>query len=173
MHHNAHRYQTQVPCHLLPSERINDFCSFFPFWVREWNKLDNTIQDTESIKQFKSMLKIFFSLNERSLFSIYDPLGGKLLTRLRLQFIHLNEQKLHHNSKDCKSPMCDCGAEAETTRRFLIDVSIKNFNEEFSNWCLIIWLSRFKDSKNKQILLHTICYIQATKRFDRPLIDQC
>ena len=106
---------------------------FFPFCVREWSKLDNTTHDTESIKQFKSMLKIFFSLNERSLFSIYDPLSGKLLTRLRLQFIHLNEQKLHHNSKDCKSPMCDCGAEAETTRRFLIDVSTKNFNEEFSN----------------------------------------
>ena len=71
---------------------------FFPFCVREWSKLDNTTHDTESIKQFKSMLKIFFSLNERSLFSIYDPLGGKLLTRLRLQFIHLNEQKRHHKT---------------------------------------------------------------------------
>ena len=25
LHHNVRRYQTQVLCHLLPSERINDF----------------------------------------------------------------------------------------------------------------------------------------------------
>ena len=31
---------------------------------------------------------------------------------------------------------------------------------------------RFNDSENKQILLHTVCYIQATKRSERPLIDQ-
>ena len=41
---------------------------FFPFCVREWNKLDNTIRDAESIKQFKSKLKNFFSLNQRSLY---------------------------------------------------------------------------------------------------------
>ena len=32
---------------------------------------------------------------------------------------------------------------------------------------------RFNDSKNEQILLHTICYIQYTKSFEIPLIDQC
>ena len=64
--------------------------SFFPFCVREWNKLDNTIRDVESIKQFKSMLKNIFSLNQRSLFSIHDPVGVKMLTRLWLQFSHLN-----------------------------------------------------------------------------------
>ena len=52
--------------------------SFFPFCVREWNKLDNTIRDIESIKQFKSMLKNFFSLNRRSLFSIHDLIGAEL-----------------------------------------------------------------------------------------------
>ena len=34
--------------------------SFIPFRVREWNKLDNTIQVVESIKQFKSTRKNFF-----------------------------------------------------------------------------------------------------------------
>ena len=94
--------------------------SFFPFCVREWNKLDNTIRDAESIKQFKSMLKNFFSLNQRSLFSIHDPVGVKLLTRLRLQFSHLNEHKFRHNFKDCMSPMCDSGAATETTSHFLL-----------------------------------------------------
>ena len=94
--------------------------SFFPFCVREWNKLDNTIRDAESVKQFKSMLKNFFSLNQRSLFSIHDPVGVKLLTRLRLQFSHLNEHKFRHNFKDCVSPMYDCGVETETTSHFFL-----------------------------------------------------
>ena len=93
--------------------------SFFLLCVREWNKLDNTIRDAEFIKQFKSMLN-FFSLNQRSLFSIHDPVGVKLLTRLRLQFSHLNEPKLRHNFKECVSPMCDCGAETETIGHFFL-----------------------------------------------------
>ena len=166
--------------------------SFFPFCVREWNKLDNNIRDAESIKQFKSMLKNFFSLNQRSLFSIHDPVGVKLLTRLRLQFSHLNEHKFRHNFKDCVSPMCDCGAETETTSHFFLrcqffanerqklrddvyrlDASIKHLNEESLIDILLYGSDRFNESKNKQILLHTICYIEATKRFERPLIDQC
>ena len=57
-------------------------------------------------------------MNQRSLFSIHDPVGVKLLTRLRLQFGHLNDQKFRHNFKDCLSLMCDCGAETETTVTF-------------------------------------------------------
>ena len=166
--------------------------SFFPFCVREWNKLDNTIQDAESIKQFKLMLKNFFSLNQRSLFSIHEPVGVKLLTRLWQQFSHLNEHHFHHNSKDCVSPICDCGAATETTSHFFLhcqffanerqklcddvcelDSSIKHLNEESLIDVLLYGSDRFNDSKNKQILLHAICYIQATKRFKRPLIDQC
>ena len=152
--------------------------SFFPFCVREWNKLDNTIRDAESIKQFKSMLKNFFSLDQRSLFSIHDPVGLKLLTRFRLQFSHLNEHKFCYNFKDCVSPMCDCDAETETTSHFFLrcqffanerqklldevyrlDASIKNLNEESLIDGQLYGSDRSNDSKNKQILLHTICYI--------------
>ena len=94
--------------------------SFFPFCVREWNKLDNTIRNAESIKQFKLMLTNFLSLNQISLFSIHDPVGVKLLMRLRLQFSHLNEHKFRHNFNDCVSLMCDCGAETETTGHFFL-----------------------------------------------------
>ena len=165
--------------------------SFFPFCVREWNKLDNTIRDAESIKQFKSMLKNFFSLNQRSLFSIHDPVGVKMLTRLRLQFSHLNEHKFCHNFKDCVSPMGDFSAETKTTsnlflscqffanerqelRHYLyrIDASIKNLNENSLIDVLLYGSDRFNDSENNKILLHTVCYIQATKRSERPLIDQ-
>ena len=88
------------------------------------------------------------------------------------------------------SPICDYGAEAETTSHFflrhqffanerqnlhddlcfsvMMNASIKHLID-----VLLYGSDRFNDSKNKQILLHTICYIQATKRFERPLIDQC
>ena len=104
------------------------------------------------------MLKNFFSLNQRSLFSIHDPVGAKLLTRLRLQFGHLNDHKSRHNFKDCVGLMCDCGAETETTSHFFsrchffanerqkprddfyrLDTSTKHLNEESLIESLIIW----------------------------------
>ena len=62
----------------------------------------------------------FFSLQERSLFSIHDPTGVKLLTRLCLKFSHLNEHKFHHNFKETVVPMCDCGTETKTTEHFFL-----------------------------------------------------
>ena len=121
------------------------------------------------------MLKIFFPLNQRSLFSIHDPVGVKLLTRLWLQFSHLNEHKFHHNFKDWVSSMCDCGAETKTTSHFFLrcqffanerqeprddvyrmDASIKRLNEESLIDLLLYGSDKFNDSKNKQILLHKI-----------------
>ena len=140
------------------------------------------------------ILKNFFSLNQRSLFSIHDPVGVKLPTRFWLQFSHLNEHKFRHNFKDCVSPTCDCGAETETTCHFFLrcqifckrktkapwwcsslrlDASIKHLNKESLIDVLLCGSDRFNDSKNKQILLHLIYYNQATKLFERPLIDQC
>ena len=52
------------------------------------------------------------------IFSIYDPLGVKLLTRLRLQLSHLNEHKFRHGFDDTINAMCACGSEAETTNIF-------------------------------------------------------
>ena len=37
---------------------------------------------------------------ENSIFSIYDPIGVKQLTYLRLQFSHLNEHKFRHDFGD-------------------------------------------------------------------------
>ena len=138
------------------------------------------------------MLMNIFSLKQRLLFSINDPVSVKQLTRFRLQFSHLNEHKFCHNFKDCVSLIWDCGTETETTRhlflrcRFFgnekqklhddvypIDASIKNLNEESLIDILLYGSDRYNNSKNKQILFHIICYIQSTKRFERPLIDQC
>ena len=57
---------------------------------------------------------------ENFLFSVYDPLGVKLLTRLTLQFSHLNEYKFIHGFGDTVIPMCGCNAEIEDTEHFLL-----------------------------------------------------
>ena len=54
------------------------------------------------------------------LFFIYDPLGVKLRTRLRLQFSDLNEHKFRHGFSNTISPMCACRTEIETTEYFLL-----------------------------------------------------
>ena len=127
------------------------------------------------------MLKNVFSLSQRWLFSIHGLVGVKLLTKLRLQFSHFNKHKFGHNFKDCVSLMCDSGAKTETTSHFFLgfqffaserrtlrdvvyrlDVSIKHLNGESLIDVLLYSLDRFNGSKNKQILLHTICYIQAS-----------
>ena len=55
--------------------------------------------------------------NQRSLVSIHDPQGVKLLSRFRLNFRHLNEQKFRH---ECVSPMCGFGLEIESTEHFFL-----------------------------------------------------
>ena len=94
--------------------------SFFPFCINEWNKLDGMIKKSVNIKCFKSMSMKFFSLQERSLFSIHDPTGVKLLTGLRLKFTQLNEHEFRHNFEDTVVAMCDCGTETETTKHFFL-----------------------------------------------------
>ena len=39
------------------------------------------------------------------LFSVQDPLGAKLLTRLELKFSHLNEHKFRHGFADTINAM--------------------------------------------------------------------
>ena len=56
---------------------------------------------------------------------------------------------------------------------YRIDASVESSNDESLIDVLLYGSDRYNESKNKQILLNTICYIQFTKRFERPLIDYC
>ena len=136
------------------------------------------------------MLKDFFNLKQKSLFAIHDPAGVKLLSRLRLKYSHLNEHKFCHNFKDALSPRCDCGSETETTDHFFLccpffainrqkllndllklDSSLRNLKGELLLDIILYGSDKYKDTVNKEILLHTIRFIKNTKRFERPLFD--
>ena len=163
--------------------------SFFPFCISEWNNLASEIRNAKSINIFKKL--ILKEKKENSLFSIYDPLGVKLLTRLRLQFSHLNEHKFKHGFNDTLNPICECGHDFETTEHFLLRCrrfsaqrkelfkNLEKMDPHFSELnpkkkvLVLLYGSQINDSKsfNHDILTHVITFIKATARFDRPLLN--
>ena len=74
--------------------------SFFPYMIVEWNKLDVTVGNAKSFLIFKNLLLKIGRPIQNSIFKIHDPLGIKLLTRLRLGLSHLNEHRFRHNFQD-------------------------------------------------------------------------
>ena len=65
--------------------------SFFPYTIVEWNKVDVTVRNAKSYLIFKNLLLKIGRPIQNSIFKIHDPLGIKLLTRLRYGLSHLNE----------------------------------------------------------------------------------
>ena len=102
----------------FPSKKKFFKNTFFPYCISEWNKLTVEIKNAKSINIFKKLILI--KKKENSIFSICDPLGVKLLTRLRLNFSHLNEHKFRHGFNDTLNPLCACGNDIETTQHFLL-----------------------------------------------------
>ena len=57
------------------------------------------------------------------MYNIYDIIGVRYLTKLRLQFSALNEHKFRHNF-DCLSPVCICKTAKEDNEHFLLHCSL-------------------------------------------------
>ena len=70
--------------------------SFFSSAITEWNRLDLNIRSSVSLNTFKNLLN-FIQPCGNSIFDIHNPLGIKLLTRLRLGLNHLHEHKFTHS----------------------------------------------------------------------------
>ena len=113
----------------------------------------------------------FVRARENSVFAVHDITGLKLLTRLRLNFSHLNEHKFRHNFNNTINPMCSCSKEPETTLHYLlhcnfysiyrlellIDISalnysLKNISEENLLKVLLYEAEEFSFKINSKIL---------------------
>ena len=73
----------------------------------------------------------YIKSNERPMFSFQDPHGEELLSWLRLNFSHLDEQKFRQNFKECVISMCGCGLKIESTEHFscpAIFITLKDQN---------------------------------------------
>ena len=181
------RLSTTSMIRSFPSKKQFFKNTFFPYCISEWNKLTVEIKNAKSINIFKKLILI--KKKENSIFSICDPLGIKLLTRLRLNFSHLNEHKFRHGFNDMLNPLCACGNDIETTQHFLLrchqyssqrkelfekleklypNISTLSQKDQVN---VLLYGSQNDDSKslNQDIIKHVITFIKATARFEKPL----
>ena len=94
--------------------------SFLLYTINEWNKLDPEITRIDSYVGFRKKLLSSIKVMKNKTFSIDDPLGIKLLNRLRVDFSHLNEHKFRHNFAGTLNPLCSCSLETESTAHFFL-----------------------------------------------------
>ena len=140
---------------------------------------------------FKTKLVSFIRPVSSNVYNIFDPVGLKLLTRLRLGFSHLNEHRIRHNFQDCINPLCSCSLDIEDTSHYLLHCHhfvqhhidlMNSVNSVLENFIflpnnikidvLLFGDSRLEESKNKFILESTLSYIKRTGRFSGSLFDQ-
>ena len=161
---------------------------FFPSTLKDWFNLDASIRISESIAIFKSRLLSLIRPFQSNVYNIFDPIGLKLLTLLRLGFSHLNEHKFRHDFQECLNPLCLCNFEIEDTTHYLLHCQyfsehrinlINSVNSVFDNFesfsdnnerdILLYGDRRFDTNKIKIILESTITYIKNTDRFSGSL----
>ena len=161
--------------------------SVFPWTIAEWNKIDIKIPNSP-YSVFKNYLLNEIRSKPSPLYSIHNPSGIKLLTRLRLGLSYLNEHKFNHNFDDCVNPFCTCSLEPESTSHFFLhchhynaiqSILFEDLNSVDKNLfklsdnelTLILLYGSTKHSlMNNHILLNSsIKYIENSKRFSGPL----
>ena len=162
--------------------------SFFPHSVNQWNQLNPEIRNSTSLHIFRKGLFRLIKPLENSIYNIHDPLGIKLLTRLRLEFSQLRDHKFRHNFQDTLNPMCTCSLEPENTSHFLlhchnhnnpritlmsdlstIDPSICFLNETYLVHLLLFGDKKYDLATNQKILKATIVFLKESSRFDEGL----
>ena len=74
----------------------------------------------DKISSFKKALLGFIRPIPAAVYNINDPVGLKLLTRLRVNLSHLNEHKFRHNFQDSLNPLCSCSLEPESITHYLL-----------------------------------------------------
>ena len=106
-------------CIYKPFSRTVSFeNSILPYAIKEWNKLDPEIRNAKTYASSPKMLLNFIRPTGNSTYKIYDPLGIKVLTRLRLGCSHHSEHKFRHNFADSLNPLCSCSLETKSTLHF-------------------------------------------------------
>ena len=87
---------------------------YFPATIMEWNKLDVTLRNSESLPYFRRLVGP--QLNRFIIFII--PLVWNFSPHFGLS--HLNEHRFKHNFQDCINPLCTCSLEIESLSYFFL-----------------------------------------------------
>ena len=94
--------------------------SFFPSTLKDWCNVNASIRNSESLAIFKSWLLSVIRPIQSNVCNIFDPIGLKIMTRLRLSWSHLNEHKFRHNFQDCLNRLCFCSLEIEVNVHYFL-----------------------------------------------------
>ena len=163
--------------------------SFFPHSVNAWGNLSNLIKASPSPNIFKKRYMEFYRINANSIFRIHNPVGIKLLTRLRVGLSHLREHKFNHHFHDTGNPYCSCdGKSIESVEHYLLSCpnharsrillfenlssisSLVTFTRDsLTTEILLYGKSTFDDCTNKKIIESTINFLIESSRFSDPL----
>ena len=73
-------------------------------------ELDDEAKCKPSVQSFKKYLNSFIWTPGHSFFGIRDKFEVKLLTKIRVGFSDLRDNRFDHNF-NCASPTCQCGSE--------------------------------------------------------------
>ena len=92
----------------------------FPSTLKDWFNLNASIKNSESLAIFKSRLLSFIRSIQSNVYNVFDPIGLKLLTRLRLGCSHLNKHKFRYNFQDFLNPLCSYSLEIEDTVHYFL-----------------------------------------------------
>ena len=104
-----------------------------------------------------------------------NPSGIKLLTRLKLCFSHLHEQKFRQNFRDTLNPICNCWENIETTTHYLFHCPnclnermsllsnlqnlVENILANFQRYCFSVILHLTKQKKHRYFKCYCSIYI--------------
>ena len=92
--------------------------SFLPSTTTEWNKLDLKIWQSKTLLTFRNTLIKIEKPIPKLIYNVHNPVGLKLLTRLKLALSHLNQYKFNHNFRDFLNPFCSFSLEVESVSHF-------------------------------------------------------
>ena len=68
--------------------------SFFPYCIKEWNNLDESVKSPPWFTGFKEYLNKFIRPKGNSFYGIKDAIGIKLLTKIRVEFSDLKGSQI-------------------------------------------------------------------------------
>ena len=161
-----------------------------PSTVIEWNNLDKSIRSSETFAFFKKSILQFIRPTPNRTFKCHNPIGIKLITRLKLSLSHLRDHKFKYNFLDRLNLICCWDKDIETTVLYLfhcpnfsdersiflnnlrsIDENVLSGSDSGISETVLFGIFSFNDTKNTSILNTTIDYILSTKRFDVPLTN--
>ena len=93
--------------------------TYFQNVIAEWNLLNSDVRNSESLAAFKRKLISTVRPLKNSKYGVYDIIGVRRMTKLRIEFSPLNEHRFRHNF-DCLSSICACECAIEDNQHFLL-----------------------------------------------------